>query len=80
MFCTYEMCAFCHPQLRDWSADAFGFFRVLQRAGDVTNGFMADVAAKDEIKWLERLRGVSLSGHDIRISRGRGRSIGAKHW
>lgn len=67
MFCTYEMCAFCHPQFRDWFAAAFKFFCVLHRAGDVTNGFMADVAAKDKIKWLERLRGVSLSGHNIRI-------------
>jgi hypothetical protein len=56
VFRTYEMCAFCHPKFRGWLADAFEFFRVLHMAGDVTNGLMADVAAEDEIKWLERLR------------------------
>jgi hypothetical protein len=59
------MCTFCHPQLRDWFADAFEFFRVLHRAGDVTDGFVADVAAKDEIERLKRLRWVSLGGHGI---------------
>jgi hypothetical protein len=56
VFCTYEMCTFCHPKFGGWFADAFEFFRVLHMAGDVTNGLMADVTAEDEIEWLERLR------------------------
>lgn len=58
------MCAFSHPKLRVWFAAAFEFFRVLYRVRNVTNGFMADVAAEDEIERLKRLHEVSFGGHD----------------
>jgi hypothetical protein len=58
------MCTFGHPKLCGWFAGTFEFSCFLHRAGDVANRFMADVAAKNEIEWLERLRWVSFGGHD----------------
>jgi hypothetical protein len=74
VLCTYEMCTLGHPKLCGWFTGAFEFPRIGHRAGDVTNGFMADVAAEDEIKWLERLRWYSFGGHDTQFG-GRGRTI-----
>lgn len=67
MFRTYQVCAFGHPKLRVWFAAALEFFRILYRAGDVTNGLMADVAAEDEIERLKRLRWVSFGSHDAQV-------------
>jgi len=67
VFRTYQMCAFGHPKFRDWFAAAFEFFDVLYRTGNVTNGFMADVAAEDKVKRLKRLRQVSFGSHHARV-------------
>jgi hypothetical protein len=61
------MCAFGHPKLCGWFAGTFELSCFLHRAGDVTDGFMTDVAAKNEIEGLERLRWVSFGGHDTRL-------------